>query len=317
MAAELLKSALESDEAGTQPLLRAGILKETGRALMMESDWKGAESNYLEAQRLYLEHENFKGAAECSRNRANMCFQQGEYKRSRELCEQALDWASMINDHELRATILNTLAAVQSASGDFQEALKAFKLCLADFQASGNLIRQGYVLLNLGLTSMELEDYHGATTYLNEALAIALSEKDLHLVQICYQNVARCYLEQREIHLAGSVLGTARKILPGLNSQALETELSLLEGRAYRAMGQFNLAEEKFEQTYRQALEHHLSALQADTLYEQGLLYSDLGNTALAVSKLNVAAREYRRLGVDKGFRRTIATLEQLQKKCA
>lgn len=314
VAAELLKSALASPEADSQPLLRAGILKETARALMMESDWSSAEPMYLEAQRLFLEHGDFRGAAECARNRANTCFQQGQYQQSRELCELALDWASQTNNHELRATILNTLAAVQSASGDFAEALKAFKLCLADFQASGNLIRQGYVQLNLGLTHMELEQYGDATYHLNESLAIALSEKDLHLVEICYQNIARCYLEQREARLADSVLKTARKILPGLNSQALETELSLLEARMLRVMGDLTAAEERLEQTYRMALEHNLAALQADVLCEQGLLFRELGNTALAACKLHVASREYRRLGMDKGFRRAVEALEHLPK---
>ncbi|MBD3257016.1 tetratricopeptide repeat protein [candidate division GN15 bacterium] len=314
VAAELLKSALASDEAESQPLVRAGILKETGRTLMMQSDWQGAEPLYLEAQRLYVEHKDLKGAAECARNRANMHFQQGEYQQSVDLCQKALDWASQINNHELRATILNTLAAVQSACGDYHEARKAFKLCLADFQASGNLIRQGYVQLNLGLTNMELEEYDEATHHLNESLSIALSEKDLQLVEICYQNIARCYLEQHETHLAESVLETARKILPGLNSLALETELSLIEGRLLRAMGHLTVAEETLEQTYRKALEHHLTALQADVLLEQGLLQRDLGNYRLAASKLNVASREYRRLGMDRGFQKAIQALEQLPK---
>lgn len=91
VATELLKTAIESNDAERDKQLRAQILKETGRAKMMQSDWELSETYYLEAQRLFLDLEDYKGAAECARNRANMNFQQGNYIKSEELCEAALD----------------------------------------------------------------------------------------------------------------------------------------------------------------------------------------------------------------------------------
>lgn len=315
VAVELLRSAIESAEADRDRTLRARIFKENGRACMMQSDWDRAEQYYLEAQRVFLEIEDLRGAAESARNRANMCFQRGMYRESEELCEQALEWASQLNDHELRATILNTVAAVKSANGELRDAVQAFRLCLADFQASGNVIRQGYVLLNIGLTQLELQECHEAVDNLNDALAIALSEQDLHLVEICYQSISKCYLAQRETVLAKSVIDTARKILPGLNSGALETELNLIDCRILRTMGSFADAEKLLERTWQQALEHKLSALQADVLMEQGLLFQDTGEMAMAVAKLEAATRLYRQLGVDKGFQDAVQTLNNLQQR--
>jgi len=51
VAIELLESAINSAEAERDERLRARILKETGRAMMMQSDWANSESHYLEAQR--------------------------------------------------------------------------------------------------------------------------------------------------------------------------------------------------------------------------------------------------------------------------
>ncbi|MCB2230759.1 tetratricopeptide repeat protein [bacterium] len=315
VALELLKTAMDTPEADSDRATRAGILKETGRALMMQSDWSGSERNYVEAQRLFLDIEDFKGASECARNRANMCFQQGLYHNAEELCDQALGWASTAGNHELRATILNTLAAVKSATGDHRGALKSFKLCLADFQAAGNLIRQGYVLLNIGLAEIELHDFHSAVDSLNDALAIALSEKDLTLVEICYQQIARCYLEQKETVLARSVTETARKILPGLNSRALEVELSLIECRILRASGDFESAEHLLNDSYHKAVEHKLAALQADLLFEQGQLCRDTGTLDKAEAKFNAAAGLFRQLGVDKGFKDAIKAVELIKRR--
>lgn len=314
VALDLLQSALQTPQADTGVAVRAQILKETGRAHMMQSDWSAAESNYLEAQRLFMSVEDFQGAAESTRNRANMFFQRGEYAIAESLCSQALDMASLAENNGLRATILNTQAAVQSATGRHREALKSFRLCLADFQSSNNVIRQGYVLLNIGLCQVELGEFAEATQSLTECLSIALTEKDLHLVEVTYQNIAKCYLAQKEHQLAQSVLETARKILPGLNSAALDAELSLLEARILRAMGDFTRADSALDAAYRKAVDNRLSALQADILAEQGLLSKDLGQVDLAVAKLNAAARQYRQIGLDKGFQQTIQVMEQLQR---
>jgi tetratricopeptide (TPR) repeat protein len=315
VAIELLKSATCSNEAEHDQELKAMISKETGRAMMMQSDWENAEPFYLGAQQLFLENDNYRGAAECARNRANMYFQRGMYAESEHLCEQALDWTSALNDHQLRATILNTLGAIKSATGDLRESIKTFKLCLADFQAANNSIRQGYVLLNIGLTQTELGECTEAVQSLKESLTIAFQEKDLHLVEVCYQNIARCHLAQKETILARSVLDTARKILPGLNSKALEVELDLIDCKIRRAMGDIDGAEHLLKQTYQATTEHGLGALQADVLFEQGLLLKEKGESQPAVCKLDAAAHQYRQLGMEKGFREAIGVLDSLKRK--
>ncbi len=315
VAFELLQTAVGLREADTDHLLRAQILKETGRALMMQSDWGKADVYYLEAQRLFMENHSFKGAAESARNRANMLFQRGQYAESEELCDRALEWASEINDYELRATILNTLGAIKSATGQLPEAIKVLRLCLSDFESSGNKARQGYVLLNIGLTQTELNDFSEAIATLNSALAIALEIRDLNLVEICYQNISRCYLAQNETILARSVCETARKILPGLNSRALETELGAIECKILRLTGDLHTAEEHLKKIYEHACANNLQALQADLLLEQGLLYRDMGNNALSISKLNAAVNQFKASGIEKGLREAVHLLEQMQRR--
>jgi len=314
VAIELLQPAIESAEAERDKDVRAQILKELGRARMMQSEWDISDAYYLEAQRLFAEMDNIKGAAQCARNRANMYFQQGKYRESEDLCEQAMEWTSDLNDYQLRATILNTMGAVKSATGELRESIKIFKLCLADFQSAGNLTRQGYVLLNIGLTQTELLDFTYAIESLNQALAIALDVKDLHLVEICYQNIAKCYLAQKETTLAKSVIDTARKILPGLNSRALEAELNLVDCRVLRIAGDFEQARALLDLTYTMTVANNQSALKADVLFEQGLLEKDLGNTALSIAKLDAAVNQYRLVGAENGFREAVQVLEHLRR---
>jgi tetratricopeptide (TPR) repeat protein len=318
VAGELLRSAANTRETAHDPKLRARILKESGRVRMMESDWETASAMYLEAQRVFLDLGDKKGAAECSRNLANMVFQKGEYSEAEVLCQQALEWATEANDYELRATVLNTLAAIASARGEHRKAIKAFRLCLSDFQSAGNAIRRGYVLLNIGLALTELNEHEEAATSLTEALTIALEEQDLHLVEICYQNIARCYLARGELHLTRSVIDTARRMLPALNSPALACELDLLDGRVRRMLGDFSGAMSILERSHATAVENHLTALVADFLYEQGVAAKEAGKTDMAISKLNTAVQQYQSLGVTQGTHDARNLLEQLRgRPCA
>ncbi|HOP06527.1 MAG TPA: tetratricopeptide repeat protein [candidate division Zixibacteria bacterium] len=315
VALDLLKSAIVSNEAEQDQVLRAGVLKETGRARMMQSDWEGANGSYLEAQRLFLAAGEYRGATECARNRANAEFQQGNYNRCEDLCEEALEWATQTSDYELRATVLNTLGAVRSARGEHAEAIKVLKLCLSDFESAGNVIRQGYVLLNIGLTHTEIGEFDQAVENLNGALAVALDEKDLNLVEICYQNIARCHLERGETIIAKSVIDTARKILPGLNSKALEAELNLIDGRILRVMGNIDAAADMLTVTHNMAVTNKMPAMEAETVFEQGLLEKDRGNYDIACAKLDAAAVMFKQIGMDRRFQDSVQVLSNLKRK--
>ena len=315
VAIELLRAAIESNNAERDQQLRANILKETGRANMMQSAWDVSETNYMEAQRLFTQLEDYKGASECARNRANMNFQKGNFKKSESLCEIALDYATVVNDYQLRATVLNTLAAIKSATGEFQEAIKILKLCLSDFESSGNKIRQGYVLLNIGLTQIEIADYHTAINSLNQALAIALSERDQSLLEICYQNISKCYIAQKEYSLARSVIDTARKILPGLNSKGLEIELNIIECRVLRVTGDLEQAQLLCERSYQMAKENQQLALEGELLFEQALLEKEIGHTEIAVAKLNASITIFKEIGMEKNLREAVMELENIKRK--
>jgi len=318
VAGELLASAIRSPQASDDPELRANLLKETGRVGMMESDWMRALHHYTEAEHVFLQIDNKKGAAECARNRANMHFQKGEYSNADNLCRQALEWTADLEDSELRATILNTMAAVKSAIGEYKHSISLFRLCLSDFRSANNTTRQGHVLLNIGLTLTKLGEFDQAIVDLTEALNIALEVQDLQLVEICYQNIARNHLEQGDALLARSILDTARRILKALNNPSLECELDLIDCRVKRKLGDNSGAASLLEEARGKAISHGLSALEADFLFEEGALARADGNIERATSKLQSALSQYDSLGIIEGSMKARKALKALGRRaCA
>jgi hypothetical protein len=55
--------------------------------------------------------------------------------------------------------------------------------------------------------------------------------------------------------------------------------------------------------------------VEADVLYEQGMLENDKGSLARAQAKLDAAANLYKRIGADKGFQDAVRSLNDLKKK--
>ena len=80
-------------------------------------------------------------------------------------------------------------------------------------------------------------------------------------------------------------------------------------------MGSIEAAAELLETTFSLAVDNDLYALEADILFEQGLLEKSRGHVDLAVAKLDAAANLYKQIGVDRGFREVVRTLNELQRK--
>jgi len=236
------------------------------------------------------------------------------FHKAEMICELALEWALKVNEDELRATVLHTLASIKSAGGEIGESTRILKLCLADLHAIGNIVGQAFILLNIGYNHRRLEQYHEAIESLNEARNIALTVNEFELAALCYLNLSRCYLARNEPELVRGAIAGARELLPELESATTEVELNLLECRAFTAVGKMDDAVELLKNTYQLSLRHNLDTMQADVQFEQGLVYNDIGEVQTAACKLVAAAQRYRQLGLDEKYRAATMILGQLKK---
>jgi len=297
VAFQLLNEALKRKETETDKIVRGEISKEIGRVHMQTGEWNRAEDAYNQATSLFLENGHFKGAAESVRNLANMKFQLGQFNDSNSLCEKAVNWATNSGDFQLRATILNTQGAIKSIEGKQKESIKIFKLCLSDFRRSGNRLREAYVLHNIGLAHLEINELSQAARALEEALALALESKDTTLVELCYQNMAKLNLRRGDVVAARSLIKAARQLLDTLKSPNLEADLAIIEAEAMRMTGDLSGAEKSLEEALVKAREHNLLQHEAEILYEAGLAAIEQGQAEVARSRLEAAITLFKKTG--------------------
>jgi tetratricopeptide (TPR) repeat protein len=295
VAMDLLRDAQESNPK--DHTLQADILKEMGRIHTQNGHWDRAEDACRRAAAIFLEKRSYRGAAESIRNLANMKFQLGQFDESYELCDEAIGWATRSGNFQLRATILNTQAAIKSMEGEPAEAVKIFQLCLSDFRRAGNGLRQAYILHNIGLASIEIGDYDKARTVLEEATHLALENKDTNLVQLCYQNSAKLHLKLGDIIAARSLIKTARTLLETLNSPHTGADLDIIEADSYKMSGDPVKASEILTAALHLARESNLLQHEAEILYELGQLAIEQGQIEQARYRLEAAVTLLRKTG--------------------
>jgi len=311
VAFQLLNQALKSKETECNKTLKGELSKEVGRVYTQTGQWDRAEDAYTQAKSIFLETGNYRGAAESVRNLANMKFQLGEFSLSETLCETAIGWATKSGDFQLRATILNTQGAIKSIEGKQKESIHVFRLCLSDFRRSGNKMRQAYVLHNIGLVQMEMSQYQDARTSFEEALALALESRDLNLVELCYQNMAKMHLQVGDLIAARSLIKSARELLDTLKSPAAEVDLDITDADCRRRFGDLKNSENILERALNMAREHSLSQHEAEILYLGGLVAADGGETHIARSRLEAAMALFKKTGGG-GIKKAVEKLRAL-----
>lgn len=297
VAIRLLNEALNLSSAEPGSTIKGEISKEFGRVYMQTGQWDRAETACQEAANVFLENNNYKNAAESVRNLANIKFQLGQFADSYSLCERAIDCASKSEDFQLRATILNTQGAIRSMEGNHEESIRIFKLCLSDFRRSGNTLHQAYVVHNIGLAQLEIGQLQESKKNLEEALVLALEQKDTNLVEMCYQNIARLHLKSGDVVAARSLIRVAKDLARFLKSPNLDVDLALIEARSFRLSADLEQSEKVLRKALEKARKHNLIQHEAELLLEAGDLASERGDLDLARSRLEAAIALFRKTG--------------------
>jgi tetratricopeptide (TPR) repeat protein len=297
VAFQLLNQALKLKETENNKTLKGELSKEVGRVYVQNGEWDRAEDAYNQAKSIFLETGNFRGAAESARNLANLKFQLGDFSLSNILCESAIDWATKSGDFQLRATILNTQGAIKSIEGKQKESIHVFRLCLSDFRRSGNKLRQAYVLNNIGLAQTEIGQYQEAKTSFEEALSLALENRDLNLVALVHLNMAKLFIQMGDLIAARSLIKSARELSEILKSPAVEADLNIIEADAHRLSGDLKNAEDILERALHAARNHNLAQHEAEILYLAGMVAADRGDSCVARSRLEASIALFKRTG--------------------
>jgi CHAT domain-containing protein/tetratricopeptide (TPR) repeat protein len=187
-------------------------------------------------------------------------------------------------DEALRARVLHACSLPEADRGQYQAALQLCRETLALAETQGDLYRQGYALLSIGIIYNDLEDHQRALDYCERSLALfqqtGAPYREAHALYEIGNNAVRLGKWQR----ASAALEAATVLYTQLGVTRRLVMTCWAQGVMYLMLGEWETSQAALEQALAIALAPNgeIPSAAMDTLVQLGLLHEVQGRYAAA-----------------------------------
>ncbi|SDK38658.1 DNA-binding transcriptional activator of the SARP family [Lentzea albidocapillata subsp. violacea] len=260
-------------------------------------------------------------------NLGTLYLRLGEYTRSVEHHDHAIELYRALGDKDAEAGALNNLSLVHRRSGDLVAAKDALVRCLEMLRsAPADSVSTG--LYNLGQLAVELGEIDSAVEHFSQALTLApnadshtylgmalrlqgrLDEARAHLERAleignvpageseALENLAALELASGNTGAALSLASRALSLVADGGDQQVATSVRITLGETRRALSDFDAAAELFEQALTTARRIGFASGEVRALINLAVVLRDLDRPADSRSAADQAARRSAELGL-------------------
>jgi HD-GYP domain-containing protein (c-di-GMP phosphodiesterase class II) len=272
--------------------------------------------------------------AESLRHLAIARHHRNETAEARRLCRRSYDVARQSGQNRLAAEALNTLGAIDLATGslddarrtflearelgdgsrtlrgrieqnlgilanirgDRLEALGHYERSLEDYRAARDEQGCGIAYHNLGMVNADRGRLEAASCYYQESYAIAERTGDLYLQGLCLVNHGEVEVARERYEVARQKAEAGLALFEQLGALGPKASAHRVIGMAHRASGRMALAEASLKTAIDVAVAAGSVLNEAEASRELALLYQAMGRNHDALRRLNSAHGLFRRL---------------------
>jgi serine/threonine-protein kinase len=244
-----------------------------------------AEAAFSEAERLYRSLRSVEGVAEVYFQRGTMYGALGQVAKGLEQLEQARDQSkALTNNYQNIKTRLQHSLYLENYGQARQEAEEATNLASAE--KLNNWVATG--LINLGLISKHQSNYDQAEGYFKRAIDIARGYNGLYNIALAESNLSSLYAEQgSRLDEAIREAEKAREFFKSSGYRGEELTVLLIIARVNRKLGNFDVAEQAFQDLIPISRSRGDRLAEAITRLEYGQLLADQGRYTEAITQLD------------------------------
>jgi putative nucleotidyltransferase with HDIG domain len=206
------------------------------------------------------------------------------YVRARVLAEAA-------GDERLGAMIDQNIGTLANTRGEIHVALSSYRSALRRFRRLGDDVGSAWSLNNLGMASVDLEDWEGAEASFDGAFELADRVRDAALLGTIELNRAELYLKRGDGTRARECCDRSYEVFARIDSPSGLGEVCKFYGILYQRTGKPKLAEDHFKRAVELARACEDRLLEAESLSEWALLHLAAGRNPDALQCLNRASR--------------------------
>jgi putative nucleotidyltransferase with HDIG domain len=197
---------------------------------------------------------------------------------------------------ELGARVEQNLGVIANIKGDLDEALTRYEHSLDAYRACANEHGSAIALHNLGLVNADREMWDEADDYFTKSSAIAERAGDAYLRAGCSMGHAKVHIARQRFEDARASAEGALALFEQLGAKAQKSSAYRLIGVVYRETGRSALAESRLRSAIELATVTGSVLNEADAMRELALLYQTMGRNQEALTLLNASHKLFGQL---------------------
>ncbi|NQT65128.1 MAG: sigma 54-interacting transcriptional regulator, partial [FCB group bacterium] len=285
-AADLAETSLHAadqiKEANIRFKVKADFRKVKGKIAYNLDDWKKAENEFNEAEKLYSKVNNIKGLAAIYNNLGVLAMHQGELKKAETLYQKSLKSEKERFNLSGISICESNLGSLYEDRGDYRKSLNSMNEALRIQLLLNDRDQIPNIYLNIGVSYMDNGKYEKAEEAYNNSLEISVEFNMYKNVISVLNNLGALFFKSGNFEKAIDYYEQAKKKSKDSNfSEGLITSYNNI-GELYEKRGEFNLAYEY----YSKSLE--LLPSITDELMKAEL-YGNLGSVLTSLHKFKEA----------------------------
>ncbi len=197
---------------------------------------------------------------------------------------------------ELRARVEQNLGILANIRGELDEALSRYEASLEAYRSAGSEHGCAIAYHNLGMVSADRGLFEEAYQYFQQSSALAARRGDAYLQGLCLVNKAEVDVARQRFQDARQDAEAALALFDQLGECRAKADAYRVLGMVYRETGRPELAEARLRSAIELAAGAGAALNEAEASRELALLYQAMGRNLEALRALNVAYGLFRRL---------------------
>jgi tetratricopeptide (TPR) repeat protein len=261
-----------------------------------KAEWQYSFKFARQALNIFKRNNNRKGQAHCYNLIGTIYGELGNLKKSQEYFEESLSLSQGSKDSEFKGKIEVNLGIINSVLGNYDKALSYFKRALFTYQEVKNYQRIAEIQHNIGMMRINKDNPGIALKDFDKAIDTCIKIGYLPILGISYLGKSFTFTKQNDYKLAEAFAEKAMQICHRVDDKLSIADIYKVRGIIQRNKKNFEKSENYLRTSMRINKELGNKLNEAETSYELGILYKDLGNISDSKTKFVDALKYYRHL---------------------
>lgn len=276
--------------------IKADAIASLAEIYRRKAEWQNSFRFTRQALNIFKSNNNIKGQAHCKNLLGSIYGELGDFKKAKKYFEESLSLAKKFRDPEFSGKIEVNLGIINNIMGNYDDALSFFNRALITYQKVSNHKRIAEIQHNIGMMHVNTNRPGTALKNFDKSIDTCMKIGYLPILGISYLGKSFSFTKRQDFVLADAFADKAMQICHKTDDKLSIADIYKVKGIIQRNLKNFEKSENYLRTSIRINKELGNRLNEAETSYELGMLYKDLGNIQDSKSNFTDALKYYRQL---------------------